>query len=228
MMSARRPALSAGLLAAAVSLAGAANAATIVTNGSFEAGVPGNTPGLVYGSLFSDLPTGSPSSWDVWSNIIGWQTAKGPGVELQTDGTLPTLDAQDGEYYAELDSLSNSAIYQDVVLNVGRYMLSFWYNSEDGNARSNGINYRVSGLVAGRVTSATPGTVVGTWTQVTAEFIVTTAKKYRLTFAGSGASDGRGGLLDNVEVVPVPVPASGLVLLGALGGLAMLRRRRAV
>ncbi|MFN0113895.1 MAG: VPLPA-CTERM sorting domain-containing protein [Paracoccaceae bacterium] len=224
-MSIGRPVFYAGLLAAAIALTGGAKAATVVTNGSFEQGVPGNTPGTVNGALFGQLPSGSPSSWDVWTNLIGWTTSRGPGVELQTDGTHPTVDAQDGEYYAELDSTANSSIYQDVALHVGRYMLSFWYNSATGNFRSDGINYRLSGLTSGRVTSATPGVVAGAWTQVTVEFLVKTAKNYRLTFAASGRSDGSGGLLDNIEIVPVPVPASGLVLLGALGGLAMLRRR---
>jgi hypothetical protein len=227
MMALGRPVLHAGLFAAAMALAGAANAATVVVNGSFEQGVPGNTPGLVNGALFGNLPSGSPSS-DVWTDLIGWKTVKGPGIEVQTDGSLPTIDAQDGEYYATLDSGANSAMYQTVGLHPGRYLLSFWYNTETGNFRTDGVNYRVSGLVAGKVNGATPGVVVGTWTQITAEFVVKTAKNYRLTFAANGKGDGQGGLLDNVEIVAVPVPAGGLALLGALGGLAMLRRRKPV
>lgn len=227
MMALGRPVLHAGLFAAAMALSGAANAATVVVNGSFEQGVPGNTPGLQNGALFGNLPSGTPSS-DVWTDLIGWKTVKGPGIEVQTDGTLPTIDAQDGEYYAELDSTGNSAMYQTVGLHVGRYMLSFWYNTETGNFRTDGINYRVSGLLAGKVNGATPGVVVGTWTQITAQFVVKTAKNYRLTFAANGKSEGQGGLLDNIEIVAVPVPASGLALLGAFGGLAMLRRRKTV
>ena len=43
------------------------------------------------------------------------------------------------------------------------------------------------------------------------------------------SSPNQGNLrIDNVNATPVPVPAAGLLLLGALGGLAALRRRRTV
>ncbi len=216
-----------GLLAAilaASALTGAAASASVV-NGSFETGVPGNSPGLVFGSNFADMPTSGPS-WDIFSGLNGWTTVRGPGVEVQTNGTLPTIDAQDGNYYVELDSSANSAIYQNVALNVGRYVMSFWYSPRTASQRTNAINYRLSGLAAGQVSNATPGAAVGTWTQISVEFIVTKAKNYRLQFGAAGASDGIGGLLDNVEIAAVPVPASGLVLMGALGGLAALRRRK--
>ncbi len=217
-----------GLLAvtlAAASFTGVAASASVV-NGSFETGVPGDAPGFVNGLLFGDLPT-DPSGWDVYSAVNGWTTVKGSGVEVQTANTLSTIDPQDGNYYVELDGVDNSSIYQNVALGVGRYVLSFWYSPRTTDTRSNAIAWRLSGLASGRADNFTVGATVGAWTQITAEFLVTKAKNYRLTFGAIGKSDGIGGLLDNIEVAAVPVPASGLALFGALGGLAALRRRKA-
>ena len=54
-----------------------------------------------------------------------------------------------------------------------------------------------------------------------------------LTFAaGNGGGNSSaccfGAALDNVKISAVPLPAGGLLLLGALGGVAALRRRRKV
>ena len=54
---------------------------------------------------------------------------------------------------------------------------------------------------------------------------------FRLRFREESSGDDN-FLLDNVQLVvngtpaPIPLPASGLLLLGALGGAAMIRRRR--
>jgi hypothetical protein len=50
-----------------------------------------------------------------------------------------------------------------------------------------------------------------------------------LFFDDDGASndDDHDDLVARVDVAPVPVPAAGLLLVGALGGLAMVRRRKA-
>jgi hypothetical protein len=204
-----------------------ASASPVVVNGSFETGVPGNTAGLLNGATYGNMPTSGPS-WDLWSGLNGWKQAKPGGIEVQTNPTLSSIDAQNGNYYVELDTTGNSAMFQNVALHVGRYVMSFWYSPRTGNVRSNGINYQLSGLgVVGKADSNTPGASVGQWTQISVAFFVSTAKNYRLTFAASGTSDGYGGLLDNVQIEGVPVPASGFALFGALGGLAALRRRKA-
>ncbi len=64
------------LAVASVLLGAPVSAATIVTNGSFESGVPGNTPGLNNGALFGNLNSSGPS-WDRWRNIDGWRTVSG-------------------------------------------------------------------------------------------------------------------------------------------------------
>lgn len=52
----------------------------------------------------------------------------------------------------------------------------------------------------------------------------TTSTAGVLSFQNSGG-DNIGAVLTNVELAAVPVPAAGLMLIGALGGLALLRRR---
>jgi hypothetical protein len=225
-MSVWKNSIAAASLAAASFIGAAASASPVVVNGSFETGVPGNTAGLLNGATYGNMPTSGPNS-DVWGALNGWKQAKPGGIEVQTNPTLPSIDAQNGNYYVELDTTGNSAMFQDVALHIGRYVMSFWYSPTTGDIRSNGINYRLSGLFSGKVDNLTPGAVVGDWTQISVAFFVSTAKNYRLTFAASGRSDGLGGLLDNVEIQGVPVPASGLALIGALGGLAALRRRKA-
>lgn len=210
-------------------LASAAGASTIVTNGSFETGVPANGPGLYNGAIYADMP--GYGGWDVWSEINGWKTVSGDGIEAQTDGTIGEVDAQDGNYYLEMDAAGNSTMQQVVSLLKGSYLLSFWYSPRTWNEESNGVVYTLGDLVDGFISgpSERQGTAVGGWTQITTLFTVETVGDYALRFGGYGTSDGYGGLIDNVsiEVAAVPLPAAGLFLLGGLGGVAALKRRRA-
>jgi len=222
------------LLGLALLTAAPATAATVV-NGSFEDPIAGNTAGLNNGQFYGTMP-GTGSGWDRWTSLNGWTTDAGPGIEVQTKKTLG-LTPKDGKYYVELDSNSNSAMTQSVWLERGVYLLSFFYSPRanggqtDGEmAGSNGITYSIANL-SKTVTGpdALMGTTVGTWTRITAKFIADTAANYTLRFAATGQSNSYGGLMDDVAidyVAPVPVPAAGLLLLGGLGGLAALKRRR--
>jgi hypothetical protein len=76
------------------------------------------------------------------------------------------------------------------------------------------------------------GTVLATLTAVSSGVFVADATLFSglsmLTFSTVGPGSVR---IDNVSattVAPVPVPAAGLLLVSALGGLAFMRRRRAV
>lgn|GEM_PF-1218829 len=208
---------------AGMAAAGGAAAATIVVNGSFEAGVPGDPAGLDNGLHFAALPA-TGGGWDRWTALDGWTTVAGPGIEVQTDRTLPGIDAQDGQYYVELDSTANAAMQQLVTLTPGSYALSFWYAPRTASAATNRIEWWIGGLAAGSVT----GAFSGMWTEVTALFAVTAPGTYALRFAAAGGSDSYGGLIDNVAITPAPVPVpAGLPLLaGALALLPVLCRRR--
>lgn len=197
-------------LALAAGLALPAGAATIV-NGSFE-----------------DHPDVGGNTWNVFSAIPGWYTTGGPGIEIQTNPTLGSIDAQDGDSYVELDSYANSAMAQDVYFGIGQYLLSFYYSPRNDNSDDNVIDYGVSGgLLSGSLAgpSVVPATAVGVWTKITSLFNVTTAGTYQVTFAASGIDNSLGGFVDNVTIAAVPVPAAGFMLFGALAGLGALRRR---
>lgn len=229
------------LAATAVLLLGtAANAATVM-NGGFE--VDPGVDGLKNGNDFSAMAgaTGT-SSWDIWqsdqagiSSDFGWQTNASPsapfeGVEIQTAGTLTQIDPKSGNYYAELDSDQNSTIWQDIILDVGQYVLTFFYSPREEDIATNGITTSLSGGLLAPLTTNGPGgvdgTAVGTWTEITRFFEVKTAGTYTLTFDASGSSESLGGLIDDISVSVVPLPASALLLLGGLGGLAAMRKRR--
>ncbi len=214
------------VLLAATSLAARATAKTIqpiLQNGSFEDST-GNSKGLVNRVTFNQLLT-SNYSWDTWKTIDKWKNVSGPGVEVQTDRTLSTIDAQDGDYYIELDSTANSSISQKVQLSQGTYLLSFWYSPRTALALTNTITYNLGRVVSGQITNGVNGARVGVWVEVKALFSIKSKGNYDLTFAAAGLSDGYGGLIDNVSIETVPLPATGFGLFAALGGLGLMRRR---
>ena len=70
-ISSRKPRLFSAAAVALMAFSAAATASTIVTNGGFESGVPGNKKGLQNGALFGNLNSSGPS-WDRWLAINGW------------------------------------------------------------------------------------------------------------------------------------------------------------
>lgn len=70
---------------------------------------------------------------------------------------------------------------------------------------------------------------IGMSSSVVYSFVANAASQ-TLFFADVGGTpnDNGGPLLDNVRLSTVPLPAGGLLLLGALGGFAALRRRKSV
>ena len=152
----------------------------------------------------------------------------GAGIEIQTNPTLTTIDAQDGYAYVELDSNNNSSMKQSVYLDVGQYLLSFFYSPRNNTLGDNGIDYSIAGL-SGNVSGPSagpPSTSVGSWTEITSLFTISTAGSYDLGFAATGTSTSLGGFIDNVSIAAVPLPAAGFLLIGALGGLGFMRRFR--
>jgi hypothetical protein len=119
----------------------------------------------------------------------------------------------------------------------------------DGSTGNGGIFSTVQSFAAGTYVlsielfgngrGAAADTVIitlGDWTATIAEilseadrsgtFRVETTTGGVLSFEDTG-SDNQGAILSSVSIAAVPVPAGGLLLLGALGGLAALRRRKA-
>lgn len=209
--------------AAALAVSASAALATPIINGGFEDD-PGATPGL-YGRTFSALPGMGASGWDIFTTLPGWSYDT-DGIEVQTKDVIP-LDPVEGKYYAELDGNRNTTIKQDVYLDIGKYLLSFYYSPRVDSVSTNLIDYGLEGFEPRSVNGpGIGGTALGVWTHVTAAYDITTAGTYTLYFDAGSLSDSYGGFLDDIKLAAVPVPAGGLMLLAGLGGLALLRRRK--
>lgn len=209
------------LAACTALLTTSAGAATIL-NGSFE-----------------DIGSGTlnGNGWNHFSGIPGW--TGDPNIEIQSAQTLGSIDAQHGNYYAELDTNQDAGIYQDVALDAGSYSLSFWY-SPRVNATpttTNDMTYSIMGaadtyidtLISGAPSNMFPH---GLWTNVVAEFTIDTAETITLAFAATGGSQfagcgNCGALIDNVSIAAVPLPAGLLLMLTAIGAFGFARRRTA-
>lgn len=210
-------------LVAFVALTGTASAVTVL-NGGFEA-----SPGVagIYGDTYEDIASGTAGgSWDGWASLPGWTATDGNYIEVQTELTLGNVDVPFGNYYVELDTESNSSMFQTIALTAGRYLLSFWYAPRVDDGDTNGIDYSIAGL-SGSVDGPNGDYERGVWNEISAFFEIEEDGEYDLTFAASGTSDRLGGLIDNVSIAAVPVPASALLLLGGLGLLGATRRRKA-
>lgn len=193
---------------------GAANA-NLISNGSFE-----------------NNPLGS-GSWSVYSGLPSWNVYQGAGIEVQRSGTV--VDAQDGNYYVELDSHgdnSNTFITQQVNgLTVGGdYNLSFFYQARtDNGMNDNGIDVYWGGPTEDDVDlifgiENKKASEMNGWEQ----YILTlqaTAETMFVGFNADGKENTLGGFIDNVTLTQAPEPST-LALLG-LGLVAFGIRRKA-
>lgn len=216
-------------VAAVVAFAAPVSASTLLVNGSFE-----QDPGVASssGANFAAMPSGPGANWSNWSSLPGW-TSGAQGIEVQTAGTLGTIDPFHGSYYVELDAARNTTISQSVALDAGRYLFSFRYSPRTDDVQSNGVGFRL-GSATETVFDATAfgpnprlGYTVGRWSLIQREFTVTTAGLFTLTLTGLGTSEGLGALVDDVALVSVvPLPAGVVFLLTGLGALGVARRAR--
>ena len=221
------------LAAATVLVASMGFANATVINGSFEQDAGKGRNGNTHTGL-----SGQTGGWDIFANVPGWTTS-GDGLEHQTQPTLGFAPA-DGNYYVELAGNQNTSITQRLVLTAGEYVISFLYASRDSSGENtNAIDWAINAvnnemkrfkredrsLASGTEESNGTDKV---WREVQVAFTVDNDGEYDLSFEATGDRGNIGGLLDNVQVTPsaVPVPAAGLMLLGAVGGLAAMRRRK--
>lgn len=188
---------------------------------------------------------GSKQNWDVFTNIWGWETYYGAGLEIHKSGLLGTSvadsKAQDQTFYAELDShsrdssLFNSGIFQKLSgLTAGAtYELSFWYQPRSkaaGDKSSNQLNVYWFNTVNGNkddLVNMNPVKEIGKnlvtsnktfWQEYKFSFVAS-SKDMTIGFGAGGTGDGKGAMLDNVSMKQVPAPASILLFVLGLAGI---------
>ena len=194
-----------GATAAFVLGASAASAATII-NGGFEA------PDAV--NQFDTLTGTQLTGWTIGGSIdlIGsyWESAEGDqSIDLNGNGQ--------GSISQMINALVVNATYAITFAIAG---------NSDSLPTIKTMTVDVGG-VPSTYTFDTTGTDVPSpmnWVYRTFTFTATNTSML-LTFASQDAGSW-GMALDDVSIAAVPVPAGGLLLLGALGGLAGLRRRK--
>ena len=198
----------------AISLAGPASAAIVIAggNGDFEST---NVSDMTYYGPANGIYDGP------FTSVEGWTFSGGSGSNFRWlfDNTTP-FGPVDGTYALNLTqangTFANVATTSVTgLVNGEEYTLSF-----DTAARSGAF---------GTITVDVDGTQVGSFNQTVGTSYVT--QSYTFTATGPTATvafnygatlNGNGYMLDNVTVIPEPSTA----LLGGLGLLALLRRRR--
>lgn len=203
-----------GSVALALTLSGAASAATIV-NGSFESnsGVSGSFRTLLAGNT---------------TGLTGW-TVGGSGAGGGVDLIKTYWAASNGAFSLDMNALNTGSIAQTITnLIVGRtYVLSFDLagNPDLPGTRSLGVTVGdESGTYSFNTTGHTK-TNMG-WSGQTFSFTAGAGSEL-LTFASLNRF-AWGPALDNVSVAlaPVPLPAGAVLMVGALGALGVARRKR--
>jgi len=193
------------VLAAVLAAPFLASAANLVTNGSFEDTVQGN------------------GTWHIYSNLPGW-TGGSAGIELRH---AVAGNAYDGVNFVELDTTQNSLMFQNIATNLGQgYELSFAFSPRTGvGSASNGIEVFWNGATQGVFTGNGSGS--GNVWSIKTVSVTGAALSSKLEFRAVGTSDSYGGSLDAVTLTSaVPEPGTYALMLGGLGALVFVARRR--
>jgi len=207
--------IAAAAIAIAAIAARAAGAVTIV-NGSFES--PLVTPGT-----FNTYDSGASSTF-----LDGWTV---------TSGTIDHIgagfwQASDGSQSLDLVGFTGiGAIEQSLTgLTIGAsYSILFDMAGNPGGLRTLLASFGAVSQQFDFDATSTTTTNMG-WVTYSLDFVAA-ATNGVLSFTSRDNSCCKGAALDNVRIVenvaPIPVPAAGLLLLGAVGGLMAARGRRA-
>jgi uncharacterized protein (TIGR03382 family) len=187
---------------------GQAEPVNLLVNGSFES---------------TSLANGR---WTNTSAITGWTRLGGTGGGFEVRNNV-VGSAQDGRNFIELDTNGNTSIgqYLDNLTAGAHYDLSFWYSPREGQpATTNGIQVFWNGLLLDDTITGQGGRG-NSWSFHQYQLVAAQGRNL-LSFTSVGASDGRGGSLDNVSLTnSVPEPGTLTLALAALAGAFLLPRR---
>lgn len=176
--------------------------------------------------------TGTEGSWEQAVPGGVW-TVDGIGVSLDATGGYPFMDTSWSKGDSPGAGVCNVAdcngSNQDGIYGSETMTATFSQSVSLSNLFLRESTYAFDVLGQGRDHTPLDGRVSinDAWYQVTAGNVLGLPDTWsdRWTFA---ADEGASIYLTSIEAVPspVPVPAAGMLLLGAFGGLAMLRRRK--
>ena len=189
---------------------------------------------------FTDAGTGTSGS--IFNNTVSWtmtasgvlnnsqsydgsSTPSGTGLSFQTDGY--GVGARDDEIttYANnkmewIKVTFSAPVLVDAIMFLDLFQTPDGSSREVGQATFNGGSSIISLVATDIAGTGAPGFVGASFAAVSVTEILFTVLSSNDQY---GFAD---GALAGIGLAPVPVPAAGLMLLGGLGGLAALRRRR--
>ncbi|MGR3662645.1 MAG: VPLPA-CTERM sorting domain-containing protein [Paracoccaceae bacterium] len=145
-----------------------------------------------------------------------WSTTSGTIDYLTQSGAWAGL-CVGGGHCIDLDgSTGNAGIFSAGTFAAGSYQLDLsLFGSGRGTTESVTVSLGSWSITISPITSAQDAS--GSWSFYTSGGA--------LSFANAGG-DNVGAILSSVTLSAVPIPATGLLLFGALGGLGLARRRR--
>jgi hypothetical protein len=161
---------------------------------------------------------GTPSGWDVSNGTVDI-------IPRSSDGAFNFFPGNG--LYIDMDGSTGNAGRIDTVATFNAVAGYSYSISFDYGRNGSGTETLTFGFGGSSFTLVIDGTnsLSNAFTTFTLTFTALTTGTSTLFFEAAG-SDNQGPVIDNVSLAAVPVPAGGLLLLGALGGLAALRRRK--
>ena len=195
---------------ASLTLASSASAALTVVNGNFQ-----NTTGLT--AMGADWYSGVPTGWTS-SSVTNTYTVGGPATSLLN---LTSLVAN----IEQLSAGPSAPFYQNIGTTDVRSSITLtfdfllpWYGGLPANLGAEIWDATNSAVLAGSSSIATTGAKTITAQDVAAGTNIH-IRFWKVSDSGYPA-------IDNVSISTTPVPEPSAALLGGLGMLALLRRRR--